>query len=563
MRRVTTILVAGLMVLAAFATPVAGAPTAPDSTATQSQAVTGDQGGTSVTAVEQTVNSAPDDPENDTIGWENGYWYNESIDADQSDGLNQSELNAIKYRSMARLEVVRGKEYKKDVPVNIISREEYANSTQSAPVTESSRLDFNAVWEAAFMINESTDAIAVDQANSAAGVLGYYSPSGNQIVLISENTTSPKLDEITLSQELYHALQDQYGLFENVSYETREIHNAGDGIVEGDANLVDSLYQDRCKTGNETEGWNCFLPQSGGGGGGGGIANVGKYVVTLHPYIDGPEFVQQIYQQGGWDAVDELYNNPPASTEQVTHPEKYPNDTVELPEVEDQSSSDWYNPNVTEQFRDANGEIVEYDVVNYDSLGEAGIYTMLWYPSYEATDATGVTNVAVPYRHAFGPTGGLGGDIYDHPYSTGWDGDKIVPYVKEGQENYEEVGYVWKMNWDSAAEAEEFLEGYKKLIQHHGAEGTSGLTGVYTISDSKEFGDAFSVERDGETVTIVNAPDVGELNEVRAGSVTAMDYAGADGEVSREDLQTAVNDYIQNGLDTDTFQKVVEMWVDG
>ncbi|MDX1748601.1 MAG: hypothetical protein R3324_21930, partial [Halobacteriales archaeon] len=37
----------------------------------------------------------PPDPETDRLGWENGYWYNESITVDQSDGLSDEELDAI------------------------------------------------------------------------------------------------------------------------------------------------------------------------------------------------------------------------------------------------------------------------------------------------------------------------------------------------------------------------------------------------------------------------------------------------------------------------------------
>ena len=34
-----------------------------------------------------TAAAQPDDPESDVLGWENGYWHNETIDVDQSDGL--------------------------------------------------------------------------------------------------------------------------------------------------------------------------------------------------------------------------------------------------------------------------------------------------------------------------------------------------------------------------------------------------------------------------------------------------------------------------------------------
>jgi hypothetical protein len=564
MRRVTTILVAGLMVLAAFATPVAGAPTAPDSTATQSQAVTGDQGGTSVTAVEQTVNSAPDDPENDTIGWERGYWANESINVNLSDGLNQTEVERVKYRSMARLEVIRQLEYQDDVPVQIISREEYANNTQGQEVSDLYRQHFNVKFEATFMVNESADAVKVEQQNSAAGVGGFYSPSEDRIVIITENPDSPGIDEITLAQELYHALQDQYGLFENVSYETREIHNAGDGLVEGDANLADALYAKECANNSE---WNCLEDNPGDGGGGLDLTkiNFGLYENTYQPYSDGPAWVWEVYQDGGWEAVNDLYNNPPASTEQTIHPDRYPNDEPDYPTIEKTNSDNWEVPDLV-------GE--QGYSVNYASFGEAGLYTMMWYPSAEEAPRTpsgqfaGRANVIIPlFNHfAAGPFSDLlinekDTYNYDHPISDGWEGDKLVPYVPENSSDYEETGYVWQINFESGDEADEFLKGYKKLLKYHGAQEVESRENAYRIPDDKEFGDAFAIEQDDGAVTIVNAPSMSQIGNIHP--TMAADYAGEDGDVSRAELQRAVSHFVNGKLDTDTFQKVVEMWVDG
>ena len=43
----------------------------------------------------------------------------------------------------------------------------------------------------------------------------------------------------------------------------------------------------------------------------------------LFPYTGGPSFVQRLQAQGGWDAVNAAFAKPPASTEQILHPEKY------------------------------------------------------------------------------------------------------------------------------------------------------------------------------------------------------------------------------------------------
>ena len=45
---------------------------------------------------------------------------------------------------------------------------------------------------------------------------------------------------------------------------------------------------------------------------------------TLFPAIQGKQFVVSLFELGqGWQAVNDAYGNPPVSTEQVLHPEKY------------------------------------------------------------------------------------------------------------------------------------------------------------------------------------------------------------------------------------------------
>src|SRR5262249_5212155 len=43
----------------------------------------------------------------------------------------------------------------------------------------------------------------------------------------------------------------------------------------------------------------------------------------MFPYIQGLAFVQGLQMAGGWQKVDDAFSTPPASTEQILHPEKY------------------------------------------------------------------------------------------------------------------------------------------------------------------------------------------------------------------------------------------------
>ncbi len=43
----------------------------------------------------------------------------------------------------------------------------------------------------------------------------------------------------------------------------------------------------------------------------------------IFPYFKGMVFCAKLANTGGWAAIDEVYKNPPLSTEQILHPEKY------------------------------------------------------------------------------------------------------------------------------------------------------------------------------------------------------------------------------------------------
>ena len=447
------------------------------------------------------------DPAEDRLGWEGGYWYNESIDVDRSDGLNDSELAAVVNRSMARVERVRRLEFKESVPVDVISREEFANDTAAsfANVSRNASLHQNVKWEAMFMLGESESATEQLESNRAGSVLGYYSPTEDRIVIVSENTESPKMDEITLSQELFHALQEHRFNISEMNQSTQELHNARDGIIEGDGNYVDHLYQQRCES-----DWDCLQPQSEAGGGG-GDRHIGIALTKLQPYSDGPVFVQELHESEGWEAVNDVYENPPASTEQTIHTEKYGEDEPTAVSVSDTSSDEWTVPDM------GNGSI------DYASFGEAGLYTMLWYPSYAETQTTGApTNVVIPVNHLLAPAQNEATlDLYNysHPYTDGWDGDRLVPYAADDSTATNETAYVWKSAWDSPADAEAFAEGYRQLLEHHGAESIDGQTDGYRISEGdSEYADAFRVTVDGDRVTIVNAPTADQLDDVHDSS---------------------------------------------
>ncbi|MEK7448816.1 MAG: hypothetical protein AAB019_04945, partial [Planctomycetota bacterium] len=134
-------------------------------------------------------------------------------------------------------------------------------------------------------------------------------------------------------------------------------------------------------------------------------------------------FVKKLKETGGWEKVNQAYQNPPRSTEQVLHPEKYL--ANELP-VE-------VNLPV-EEITKALGE--KWKCVNNNVLGEFGILSLL---SHEPSSHDESEQVA-----------------------SGWGGDRLVIFRRPGEEK--QLVRVLKIAWDSEKDAQEFKTAYQKFL---------------------------------------------------------------------------------------------------
>ncbi|MFB6126105.1 MAG: Hvo_1808 family surface protein [Halolamina sp.] len=500
MRRFPAVVLAALLVVGGVAPAVAagaGLPVAAESTAA---------GGAASSSADATASAAPPDPEEDVLGWENGYWYNESLDFDQSDGVSDAERDALVSRTMARVEHIRRLEFTDDVPVAVRSRDQLRGEVSNNSANESLQRFDNVKFEALLLINESADSLAVQDSNAGSSILGYYSPRQNQIVLVAPNESAVELDELTLAHELVHALQDQqFDLSELPRGETRDEVNAIDGVVEGDASYVENRYGDRCGEGGAWNG-SCATPPDGAGSSGGGeLANLGVYFLKFQPYSDGPNFVASVEDRGGWGAVNALYDDLPESAEQVIEPETYPDDRPANVSLEDRHGDDWQRVRPPGR-------------PDYAEVGQTGIASMLVYPLY---DSQGQSRPVEPRTWLNYTDDGEVSSVdplnYAFTAADGWEGDRMHVYRNDRNE----TAYVWRIVWESPQDANEFLGTYVEVLDYWGAEKVGPDT--YRIADG-EFADAFHVSVDGDTVTVVNAPTTDQLSTVRAG-VAADDGA--------------------------------------
>jgi len=96
----------------------------------------------------------------DYIGWEAGYWHNDSVDVDLSDGLSEAEAGPYLARSMARVEYLRGTEFTREVTMEVVTEagyrtqlEEYRRAGDSGDAAHRATLDAHwaQVYEATFV----------------------------------------------------------------------------------------------------------------------------------------------------------------------------------------------------------------------------------------------------------------------------------------------------------------------------------------------------------------------------------------------------------------------------
>ncbi|MFC4548717.1 MULTISPECIES: Hvo_1808 family surface protein [Halorussus] len=431
----------------------------------------------------------------DGIGEEGGIRHDEDIAVNQSNGLTDDELRRYVYRSIARVEHLRQLEFTESITLDVVDRDRFERQAAATPSVGGEQSAWeNQYWEALFVAGEDRNATQILE-NESTRILGSYYRDSRRLTLVSD-ADPPVVDGTTLVHELVHALQGQHFDVDRPGDRPRsEDELRGSlGLTEGDAEYVAMLYEKYCGV-----VWNCVQTPSKTPPGGEVPAdrNFARRAIVLSPYSDGPQLIATLRERGGWAAVDEAYEHPPNSTEQFLHPERRNETPVPLA-FESTARDGWqeFDPeNLTGPTRDGR-----------TTVGEVGIFAMFWYQGYEyGIPVVSVENHLVPNDAPF--------DLYNYtsPPSVGWGNDVLVPYRKETP-NGTAYGYVWQTAWDTPRDAEEFHRAYRRTLLGHGAEQVGPNTWVI---ESGPFADAFRVVRNGTSVTVVNAPTVEALDDLR------------------------------------------------
>ena len=197
-------------------------------------------------------------------------------------------------------------------------------------------------------------------------IAGFYDTEEKAMFVVSDAGFGG-LERTTYAHEFVHVLQDEhFGFKENLRYsdefcdEDSERCLAIQSLIEGDAVLTESLWFQTYATDEDLEDLQAFYSTFESPI----LDNAPDYMQVdfTFAYIYGAQFVQTLYLQGGYDLIDEAFlNQQPVSSEQILHPQAYPDDMPNNPDL----------PNLEAGLGD------EWELVDENVLGEWYTYLVL------------------------------------------------------------------------------------------------------------------------------------------------------------------------------------------
>ena len=302
-------------------------------------------------------------------------------------------------------------------PPDVISRDELAVELEALfdeTWTDEQLADDNLTLQAMGLLTADQDLRELTEQLYAGQALGFYDFEDQRMVVVTDAGLTAEA-QITYAHEFTHAMQDaafDTGALHDTMAEDDDTALARLALEEGDAVVAmfqwafANLAPDELGSIGATP-----LPDMSG---------IPDWMVQQleFPYLAGSSWVAGLWSSGGWDAVNAAYDQPPASTEQVLHPEKY---------VANEQPADVPDPDAASQLGSG------WEPVESSSVGEAMLG--IWLGA-----------MGVPQEDA---------DVG----AAGWGGDRLS--VARGPDDT--WAMAWQIGWDTPAQADEFAEAYGRI----------------------------------------------------------------------------------------------------
>lgn len=339
------------------------------------------------------------------------------------------------------LEDVRELEFTRPLAVGFYDRGQFADHFAASFYDDIGREEFAAharAWAALGFIPRNLDLAALTADSLAARLLGFYDSKLGRLQCLSGDFGAQS--RMVMIHETVHALQDQRMDLHAfaISAEARrpaDQYVARIAVMEGDASLATKEVLDACRglfvrrADDDFAGMLKMLAQQ---------AVLGAAMPPLLAdgsgvlYQECENFVKAVREHGGWEAVNALYRDPPRSSEQILHPEKFldprlADEPVPLraPDLAPYLGADW-------------------STVYRNTLGEAGTRQLVRF--------TGDPWQA--FRAA-----------------KGWGGDEYRLYEDENDESFLQ----WVSAWDSECDAVEMMTALQNVVRRQASE-QQGIT---------------------------------------------------------------------------------------
>lgn len=339
--------------------------------------------------------------------------------------------DALVHDVKARLSAVRGLEFRRPVPVRILD-EQAVSALLAQEIGRSATPGDRTHLETAFaqlgLVAPGTRLEPAMQELFSRQLAAFYDPRRGELGIASSTlggarsamatvTGRDVVGEITIAHELTHALQDQHwGLPVDpvpiLDGQTDRVL-ARRALLEGDATwaafatLAGGRIDDamRARVIRQVDAMPGVLARS--------VPDVPPLLreTLAFQYRDGTIFVDQLLLRGGWAAVDDAHADPPVSSEQVLHPERYLSAGRDRP--------------------------TPVAIGGTTALARAGFAPVAGDTLGEIIIRTRLAQALPPERAAAA--------------ASGWDGDRMLAFARGG-----DSVVVWLTVWDSAADAAEF-----------------------------------------------------------------------------------------------------------
>ena len=415
-------------------------------------------------------------------------WVDELLPLAEKQDPRLQELRKITDDIAKQVEEYRGLKFKRPFQRRLIHRDQVKtfmrrDMERDMPKDEMEKMV--RVMSEFGLIRRDADILQMFEGFMEAGALAFYKPNTGTFYLIEGK--NDRGDRPVVFHELIHALEDQH--FDLTAMQTQfESDSDGGmgikGLIEGSAERMTTLYQNANPEDAQAMMAAQMTPD---------MAQrqmkmmqeVPPFLIAamgLYPYKNGAVYLDSLGLTST-DGLDEVFRNPPISTEQVLHPEKYGKDfphKIGAPDLAPALGEGW-------------------EILDDDGMGELFCGLML---TTNRMDPELKSNLPVFMGVMDMRTQGVGFKGKIKKAVEGWDGDRYTAAVHaDGQS----VCVAWTSVWDSDEDATEFAEYYATIVGMRAAGDKKPLAEVTLPATFTRAADGAvsGVQVDGRKVVVV------------------------------------------------------------